>query len=46
MRAIEKKVWEVCLDFDGRRKSVRNTTLKAVDNNTGIQTEEVNKEAL
>ena len=46
IRAIEKGIWEVRFDFDGRRKSVRNTTLKVVDNDTGIPIEEVDKVAL
>ena len=39
IRAVAKGQWEVRFDFDGRRKVVRNTTLKVVNNDVGIPLE-------
>ena len=42
IRAVDKGQWEVRFDYDGRRKTVRNTTLKVVDDEVGIPIENLN----
>lgn len=46
IRAVGKGQWEVRFDFDGRRKVVRNTTLKVVNNDAGIPLEELAEKAI
>lgn len=41
IRAVEKGQWEVRFDYDGRRKQVKNTTLKVVNNEAGIYLEDL-----
>ena len=41
LRATEKGEWEVRFDFDGRRKTVRNNTLKVVENDAGVPLDEL-----
>lgn len=41
IRATEKGEWDVRFDLDGRRKIVRNTTLKVVDSDMGIPLDEL-----
>ena len=41
IRAREKGQWEVRFDYDGRRKQVKNTTLKVVDNDSGISLQDL-----
>ena len=43
IREREKGQWEARFDFDGRRKTVRNTTLKVVNCETGIPLEDLNQ---
>ena len=41
LRATEKGEWEVCFDYNGRRKIVCNNTLKVVDQDSGIPLDEL-----
>ena len=45
IRAVEKGQWEVRFDYDRRRKQVKNTTLKVVNNDAGISLEDLDKAA-
>ena len=38
---MDKGLWEVRFDFDGRRINVKNNTLKVVDQNTGVPLDEL-----
>ena len=44
IQAVEKGQWEVRFNYDKKRKRVSNTTLKVVDNETGISLEDLDKE--
>ena len=41
IRSMDKGLWEVRFDFDGRRKNVKNNTLKVVDQNAGVPLDEL-----
>ena len=41
LRSMDKGLWEVRFDFDGRRINVKNNTLKVVDQNTGVPLDEL-----
>ena len=42
IQAVDMGQWEVRFDYDGRRKTVRNTTLKVVNNKAGISLDDLN----